>query len=161
VEAKAFASQVLYDAAVAAGYMKHYVPLPAEVATALGVVRVAGRIEGRPFRRSLQRRADGTWCLRFGASWLAEARLAVGEDVWVELEPDPDPDAVDLPDELAAALAADPDAAERWALLTTGRQRTLAAGVARGKAPATRTRKAAELVRELRAGDPLRRRRER
>lgn len=132
--------------------MKHYVPLADDVAESLaGAPRLLGEIDGHAFRRTLQRRPNGEPCLRFGAGWLRDAGLTVGAVVPVVVAPDPDPDRVDLPEELTAALGLDPAAAAAWAALTPGRQRTMAYGVGRAKRPETRVRRALALLEEIKA----------
>ncbi|MEM0960990.1 MAG: YdeI/OmpD-associated family protein [Bacteroidota bacterium] len=70
----------------------------------------------------------------------------------VTVAEDPDPDRVDLPDELQAALDLDPVASAAWRALTPGRQRTLAYGVGRAKRPETRVRRALALLDQVKAG---------
>lgn len=148
-----FPAPILRDPAVADGYMKHYVPLPEPVAEALGgSPRVAGTLGGVPFRRTVQRRAGGERCLRFGAGWLRDAGLDVGAVVPVRVGPDPEPDRVDVPAELDAALSLDPGARAAWRALPPGRRRTLAYGVARAKRPETRERRARALAESVRSG---------
>ncbi|MFK7989460.1 MAG: YdeI/OmpD-associated family protein [Sandaracinaceae bacterium] len=139
-----FVAPVLFDPAVEAGYMKHFVPIPSDVAARLGSAkRRVGSVDGRPFRRVMHRRPDGSPCLKFGEGWLREAGLPDGTEVLVVLGEDPNPDAVDLPDELQAALSNDAEAKLLWTMLTPGKQRTLAYGVERAKRPDTRRRRAA------------------
>ncbi|MEM7789247.1 MAG: YdeI/OmpD-associated family protein [Bacteroidota bacterium] len=146
-----FPAPVLVDPEAEPGYMKHYVPLPEAVADALdGHDRVEGTLGGHAFRRTVQRRPDGARWLRFGAGWLRDAGLAVGEVVLVEVGPDLDPDRVDLPAELEAALALDPEAARAWDALPPGKRRTLAYGVGRAKRPETRERRALALAEAVR-----------
>ena len=144
-----FVAPILFDPAVADGYMKHYVALPAAVDAALGdAKRFVGALDDVAWRRTLHRRADGR-CLKFGLSWLKDAGFAAGDLVEVTISVDPDPDRVDLPPELEAAFEAAPDA--RWAFiqLTPGKQRTLIYPVLRAKKPETKARRAAALVAQL------------
>ena len=135
----------------------HFVPVPPEVDDALGDARVVtGTLCGVPFRRMVHGRADGTPHLRFGRRILADAGLALGETAIVEVEP-ADPDAVHLPAEFAAALAADAEARARFETFTPGRQRSLGVHVAQAKRAATREGRALDLCRKIRthtlAGD--------
>ncbi|MEL6611862.1 MAG: YdeI/OmpD-associated family protein [Bacteroidota bacterium] len=142
-----FPAPILLDPDIDVGYMKHYVPLPVPVAEALaGARRVMGTVGGHPFRRTIQERPNGAPCLRFGQTWLRDHDLTVGNVVEVMVQPDPDPDRVDLPEELEAALALDPEAAEAWYQLPPGMQRTLAYGVGRAKQAATRERRALKVL---------------
>lgn len=136
--------------------MKHFVPIPDRVATALeGAGRLTGSLDGRPFSRVMHRRPDGSRCLKFGEGWLREAGFADGTEVRVTLAVDPNPDAVDLPAALRTALSDDAEAALLWTMLTPGKQRTLAYGVARAKRPDTQRRRAAAVLSQLLAdADP-------
>ena len=86
--------------------------------------------------------------------------LEAGALVEVALSADPDPDHVDLGDELAAALRTDADARAVWETLTPGTRRALAHAVTSAKRPATRQSRAADLGARLRDGtwEKLRRR---
>lgn len=128
----------------------HYVPLPTEVADALGDARaVTGTLGDVPFRRAVHGRGDGALYIVFGRKLLADAGLGYGATAFVELEA-ADPDAVHLPPELVAALAADPEAAARFETFTPGRQRSLGVHVSQAKQPATRERRALELAEKIR-----------
>lgn len=134
------------------GYMKHYVPLPPAIAEALnaaGARRLVGHIDGAAFSRAILKGHDGQPCLRFGKRWLVDAGLSSGDDVWVSITVDPDPDAVDVPPELEAALAEQPAARPRWNALSPGRRRSWAHHVDRAKRAPTRARRAAEVVATL------------
>lgn len=145
-----FTAPLLFDSEIEAGYMKHFVPVPEEVADALADARrLIGALGEAEFRRVLHEREDGSRCLKFGAGWLRERGLREGDLLEVRLAVDPDPDRVDLPAELEDALMADPEAALAWAALTPGRQRTLAYGVERAKRVATRQKRARAIVLQL------------
>ncbi|NDJ53962.1 MAG: DUF1905 domain-containing protein [Chloroflexi bacterium] len=138
--------------------MKHYVPLPDDVAAALEKAEhkhVEGTIDGHDFRRVLHLRDDGSTCLKFGLTWLKQAGLEIDQVVSVELAPDFDPDRIDMPPELLEVLQRDPDVMEEFSRLSISRQKTLAYGVARAKKPETRLRRSEKIADELReACDP-------
>ena len=142
-----FAGPVLRESG---GMGMHVVPLPAEVDAALADVRaVVGTLNDVPFRRAVHGRKNGTPHLRFGKAVLRQAGLALGETAFVELEA-ADPDAVRVPAELAAALAQDDAARERWDTFTPGRQRSIAVQVDRARRAETRERRALDLARQIR-----------
>ncbi|MDX1992264.1 MAG: YdeI/OmpD-associated family protein [bacterium] len=148
-----FVSQVLFDPTVADGYMKHYVPIPDAVADALtdaGIKHVEGRLDEVAFRRVVHLQPDGTRCLKFGKIWLEQAGLDVLSEVMVELAPDHDPDRVDIPDELAAELQAEPELMQRWDTLAPSRRKTLVYDIERAKRPETRQKRTRAVVDELR-----------
>ncbi|MEM9697128.1 MAG: YdeI/OmpD-associated family protein [Myxococcota bacterium] len=152
-----FSSRVCFNAAERDGYMKHYVPVPDEVAEPLLALlgekqrRVVGTIEDHRFSRVLQVAEAGEARLRFGESWLRSLGLDVGLPVDLTLGADPDPDHVEVPSELAEALEAEPAAAELWRTLSAGKRRTWVYGVERAKRPETRHKRAAKVVAELEA----------
>lgn len=147
-----FNATVIFDPAVADGYMKHYVPIPHEVSAALdaaGVTHVEGSLNNTPFRRVIHPRDDGSRCLKFGKIWLEQAGLAVDAAVTVELAPDPDPGRIDLPEALTFELMQSPGVMERWAALSPSMQKTLAYHIERAKRPETRSKRAQQIVRDL------------
>jgi hypothetical protein len=152
-----FASQVLFDVTIDDGYMKHYVPIPPEISQSLqqgGITHVEGKLNEHEFRRVIHQRPDGSQCLKFGKFWLDEAKLEVNTEIRVELMPDPDPERVDLPQELTWALTqAPPDVLERWSNLSVSRQKTLAYGIARAKKSETRQKRADAIVEDLQQVD--------
>jgi len=146
-----FLVPILQDPDVEDGYMKHYVPLPHDIAEELvDAERLIGEIDGCAFRRTLQKRPNGDPCLRFGKTWLRRNRLHIGAVVPISLQRDPDPDRVDIPEELEEALLQDAEGARAWAQLTPGRQRTFAYQIALAKRPETRVRRAISLLKRIR-----------
>jgi hypothetical protein len=142
------------DPTVPAGYMQHQVVVPAGCAEDAGVgTRVAGTLDGTRFSRVVVAGSRGERLLRFGRAWLRDAGIEGGDVVLLRVRVDPDPDAVEVPDELAEALAADPALEHRWEALTAGRRRTLAYPLERAKRPETRARRVQAILDELRALD--------
>jgi len=145
-----FAAPVSVDPGVAAGYMRHHVPIPPDVAEALaGARRLAGSLDGVTFSRVLQTTTDGEPCVRFGEGWLRGNGFVVDQVVDVVLGGDPDPDHVPVPDELAEALAKDPRAGWAWEAATPGKRRTLTFPVRTAKREQTRRRRADAVVAQL------------
>ncbi|MBO6575108.1 MAG: YdeI/OmpD-associated family protein [Rhodothermales bacterium] len=142
------------------GIITHVVVIPPEVAEAciaVGHRRVIVLLNGTELRRSIFSTRDGEFGLVIGRTYVRDLKLAVGEPMVVEMWPDPEPDRVDLCDELIAALEQDPEAAERFYNWTPGKQRSLAVHVCGAKRPATREKRAVEICYKLRtytlAGD--------
>ena len=145
------------------GMTPHKLALPDEVAgplRAAKVRRIVGTLNGAPFRLGLHRTKDGLSFIAMSRARMSDLALAAGDLVEVEMSADPDPDHVDLGDELDAALAADPGARGVWEALTPGTRRALAHTVTSARRAATRQGRADTLVRRLRDGthDALRRR---
>ena len=89
------------------GMTPHKLALPAEVGgpwRQRKVHRVVGTLNGRPFRLALHWSHDGFSFLALSRARLAELAVAAGDLVEVAVSVDPEPDRVDLGDELAAAL---------------------------------------------------------
>jgi len=83
--------------------------------------------------------------------------LQLGQELTVGLAPDPHPDHVDLPDELAEALGAWPEAEAAFQAQTGAMRRAMARKVADAKRPDTRARYAVELAERLaRSSNPFR-----
>lgn len=126
----------------------HYVPVPEEVVLTLreaGVKRVFGEIDGHEFHRALHVNAAGLGRLHFGARWLGDAGLIMGQKVTVAIQPEA-ADHVEVPAELEEALSARSTAREGWEQLTPGRRRSLAYSVERAKRAATKVRRAERIV---------------
>ncbi len=145
------------------GMTPHKLPLPDEVGGPLreaGVRRIVGTLGGEPFRSALHRSRDGFSFIALSRDRMRRLGLEAGALVEVALSADPDPDHVDLGDELAAALDADAEARATWDELTPGTRRALAHTVTSAKLPATRQSRAADLAARLRDGtwETLRRR---
>jgi Bacteriocin-protection, YdeI or OmpD-Associated/Domain of unknown function (DUF1905) len=71
--------------------------------------RVGGTIDGRRVRGTISP-GDGGWAFMVSPMWIRDAGVAVGGEVMVELVPE-GPQRGDLAGDVAAALAANPDAA--------------------------------------------------
>jgi Bacteriocin-protection, YdeI or OmpD-Associated/Domain of unknown function (DUF1905) len=71
---------------------------------------VGGKIDGRQVRGSVVP-GDGGWVLTLGAMWMRDASVADGAEVVVRIAPE-GPLRQDLADDFAAALAANPAAAD-------------------------------------------------
>jgi hypothetical protein len=75
--------------------------------------------------------------------------VQVGQELTVSLAPDPNPNHVDLPDELAEAIGAWPEAEAAFLAHTGAMRRAMARKVADAKRPDTRARYAVELAERL------------
>jgi hypothetical protein len=122
--------------------------LPGPVAAALeaaGARRVEGEIAEQPVNLALTRApvVDGVF-IWAGRTLLDRIGLAPGAPVEVRLRPAPD-DAVDLPEDLAAALRR-ADATAVWEALTPGRRRSHLYGIDTARTAATRARRVEALA---------------
>ena len=129
------------------------IEVPSSVVDALA----AGRRP--PVRVTLHEHTYRTTVARMGGRYLvpvsAEVRKAAGvtagDELDVGIELDDAPRTVDVPADLAAALAEAPGAAQAWEKLAYTHQKEWARSVEDAKKPETRTRRVAAAVDALRA----------
>lgn len=117
-----------------------------------GAKRVLFRAKGIESRRALQSDGQGGHYIMLGKDLLKTLAVGPGAMLDVELVPDPNPDAVDLSEELEAVLDQDDEFAAFWNGLTPGRQRGLSHYVSTGKSSDTRIKRSLELARKAKAG---------
>lgn len=114
--------------------------------------RVLGTLNGHPVRLGLLPMAAGGRYLMINKDLCQLTGAQVGRLVQLHLAPDPAPDAVDLPEELAEALAAWPEAEAAFQAYSGSHRRAMAYHVATAKQPETRARRAVELTERLATG---------
>ncbi|WP_030528051.1 YdeI/OmpD-associated family protein [Phycicoccus jejuensis] len=127
--------------------------VPDEVVEALGGGRrpkVAATVAGHTWRTSIAA-MGGRFLLGASAAVREAAGIAAGETHTVTVVLDDAPRTVEVPEDLAAALAADADAARAWEALTYSAQRRHAEAVVAAKKPETRARRVETVVASLRA----------
>lgn len=111
--------------------------------------RVIATLNGRAERLGLLPQEGGGRYLMIRKELCHQLGLAVGQEVHVSLAPDPNPDHIDLPDELAEALAAWPEAETSFQAQSGAMRRAIARKVADAKRPETRARYAVEIAERL------------
>jgi len=126
--------------------------VPAEVVDSLGqgkrpAVRVV--INGYTYRSTVAS-MGGRYLLPVSAEVRAAAGVAAGDELDVSIELDTEPRTVEVPADLAAALAEDPAAGDAFARLSYSHQRAHVLSIEGAKKPETRQRRIAETVRRLR-----------
>ena len=125
--------------------------VPDEVVDALGAGRrpkVVVTVLGHTWRTSIAS-MGGRFLLGASAAVREAAGLTAGQTYSVAVEVDTAPRTVEVPDDLAAALAVAPEAAARWSGLTYSQQRQHAEAVLAAKKPETRERRIATIVATL------------
>ena len=95
---------------------------------------------------------DGQNLIGFSKAARAEMDVAIGDEVTATIDLDEAPREVDVPAELAEALAADPVAAKGFNGLAYSHRKEYAAWVADAKREETRQRRVAQAVERLRKG---------
>src|SRR3954465_10731044 len=127
----------------------HFLEVPFDAKAAFGKARppVRATVNGTALRTRLMVYGGRTY-LGLTKAVLAEAGLALGDAVAVELERDDAPREVELPPELEAALA-DPQVRAAFDALAFTHRREYAQWVAEAKRPETRERRVAKTSRRL------------
>lgn len=114
--------------------------------------RVVATLNGHAERLGLLPREGGGRYLMLRKELCLRLGVAIGQAIDLTLAPDPNPDYVDLPDELAEALAAWPEAEAGFLAHSGAMRRAIARKVADAKRPDTRARYAVELAERLARG---------
>jgi hypothetical protein len=131
-----------------------WVDVPAEVVAALGRgrrPRVVAEVNGFRFPSTLAAYA-GASQLGFRREVREAARIGAGDAITVTLELDDAPREVEVPDDLDAALRADPVVAAAFAALSHTHRREYAEWVASARRDGTRRRRIERTVTLLRPG---------
>ena len=143
-----------YTATIGAGPRGgRLIPVPFDPDAAWGAKDrhyVTGSVAGMPVRGTVAA-VDGGRAIQVGPSWCQDPRVAPGQVVEVILEPE-GPQFDELPEELAVALGADPDARRRFESLATFYRKGFVDPIASAKGADTRARRATQVVEALRAG---------
>ena len=114
--------------------------------------RVVATLNGHAERLGLLPLEGGGRYLMLRKDLCQHLGIAIGQEVEVSLAADPNPDYVDLPEELAEALGAWPEAEAAFAQHSGAMRRAMARKVADAKRPETRARYAVELAERLARG---------
>jgi len=124
-----------------------------EVARALGglkQMRVLGTLNGIAFRSSTYPWNGRQLYVGLPKATREAARVALGDEVEIDLERDNSPRVLELHPELVAALAAEPELQRRFEALAFGRRRLLAEPVAQAVQPETRAARIESALTRLR-----------
>jgi Bacteriocin-protection, YdeI or OmpD-Associated/Domain of unknown function (DUF1905) len=125
--------------------------VPAEVMSALGTqkrLKVKVSLNGYAFRSTVAR-YRGVLMLPLSAEKREAAGVKAGDQVEVTLEPDTEPRTVEVPDDLAAALAEKPGVRAAFDALSYTMRKEYVRQVGSAKAQETRNRRIAGIVAKL------------
>jgi hypothetical protein len=128
--------------------------VPAEIVEALGGgahPKVSATVKGFTFRTSIAR-MGGRYLLGMSAERRTAAGVSAGDVLEVDLELDTAPREVDVPEEFAAALAADAAAREFWQTLSYSKQQWHVLQVTSAKTEETKARRIEKSIGMLREG---------
>ena len=114
-------------------------------------IPVAGTINGVAFRGSTMPMGDGGHCVGFRKDTRAEAGVEVGDMVLIEIGRDDAPRTVDVPPDLAEALAAEAGLRDAFDGMSYTHRREWVEAVEDAKRPETRARRIAQAVAAARA----------
>jgi hypothetical protein len=131
------------------------VEIPRDVVTALGGgkrFRVRGSLNGVGFESSTMGMGGNRVCLGVHKATREAAAVRVGDTVHVELERDERERVVEVPPDLEAALAGEPEARAAFERLSFTHRREYAEWVGGAKRAQTRERRLVKTVAMLRAG---------
>ncbi|MGW9186666.1 YdeI/OmpD-associated family protein [Streptomyces rubiginosohelvolus] len=127
------------------------IEVPEDVVEALGAGRrppVNVTVNGYAYRSTIAP-MGGQYLIPFSSDKRKATGIGGGDAIEVELTLDTAPRTVEPPEDLAAALAAAPGAAEAFAALSPSRQKAHVTSVESAKARDTRERRIAKTVAEL------------
>ncbi|GAB2637861.1 YdeI/OmpD-associated family protein [Kribbella swartbergensis] len=128
--------------------------VPAEIVEALGGgahPKVTVTVDGFTFRTSIAR-MGGRYLLGMSAERRTAAGVSAGDVLEVDVELDTAPREVDVPEEFAAALAANPPAQEFWQTLSYSKQQWHVLQVTSAKTEETKARRIEKSIGMLREG---------
>lgn len=133
-----------------------YVEFPHDVKELFGKrgdVRVKCLINGVAADRALMPTKSGCHIIVLGGDLRRKAGIKrPGDFVRMELWPDPEPDRIDIPEELSETLDFIPEMKAAWDKLTPGMKRSMCYWVNSGKTVPTRAKRVAELLRRFETG---------
>jgi hypothetical protein len=113
-----------------------------------GRPKVATTVNGFTFRSSIAKMGGSYW-LGVSADRRAEGGLEGGRTYDLDIELDAAPRVIETPDDLRAALDAEPAARDAWQKLSYSHQRRHVEAIDAAKAPETRARRIAKAVEKL------------
>ncbi|MDS0140273.1 MULTISPECIES: YdeI/OmpD-associated family protein [unclassified Amycolatopsis] len=144
-----FRTRVLLGGKTATG-----LPVPADVVEALGAGKkpaVTVTLGGHTYRTTVASRG-GQFLVPLSAENRGQAGVAAGDDVEVEIALDTAPRELEIPADLAEALAADEAARTRFESLSYSAKQRFVLPIGQAKTEETRQRRVAKVITDLRAG---------
>jgi Bacteriocin-protection, YdeI or OmpD-Associated/Domain of unknown function (DUF1905) len=134
----------------------HFVQVPKYVSDffgAKGRTRVLGIMNGVAIDRALIPNGDGGHEIIIGTDVRKKTKVKEGMKIAFEIYRNPEPDAVEIPEELLAALELEPEAQRKFEKFTPGMKRNMAYWVNSGKQTETRIKRSLEILRRILAGE--------
>jgi hypothetical protein len=127
-----------------------WVAVPPDIAESFPLRRapVRGTVNGVPYRSRLAVYGGYSY-LGFTAAIRKQAGIELGDLLEIDIEADPEPRVVKLPEALAAALRADPEAKAAFDKLAFSQRREYAGWVAEAKRQQTQQRRVDQVLQRL------------
>ncbi|UOX85111.1 YdeI/OmpD-associated family protein [Amycolatopsis sp. FBCC-B4732] len=144
-----FRTEVLLGGKTATG-----LPVPDDVVEALGAGKkpaVTVTLGGHTYRTTVASRG-GRFLVPLSAENREKAGVAAGDEVTVGIALDTAPRELEIPPDLAAALAADDTARARFESLSYSAKQRFVLPIGQAKTEETRQRRVAKVITDLRAG---------
>jgi hypothetical protein len=140
-----------FEAVLGDGEGRPLVVVPFDVRAEYGQARppVRGTINGHPFRTTVAV-YGGVPYLGFRRELQEAAGVAIGDEVEIELRRDDEPRVVEVPEDLAAALAGDPELRAAWERLSFTHRREHVEAIEDAKREETRRRRIEQALALLR-----------
>lgn len=128
-----------------------FIKIPFDVEATFGKkrVKVTATIDGEPYRGSLVRMGEPCHILGILKSIREKVGKGVGDEIEVTLEEDLEPRVVEVPEDLAQALAQDPDAAAIFQRLSFSHQKEYVTWIESAKQETTRRDRVAKMIEKL------------
>lgn len=128
-----------------------FVTIPFDVEAVFGKkrVKVAALIGGEPYRGSLVRMGGECHILGIRKDIRLKIGKDVGDEIEISLEEDREPRVVTVPEDLQAALEAEPQALAAFQRLAYSHQKEYVGYIDEAKRPETRQRRVAQTVSKL------------
>lgn len=129
--------------------------LPRDIADYLaaeGVKRILVHTEGLVLKRAAISDGEGGRYIMTGKDVLQKLGCGIGHMLDIRIEVDPDPNAVDPPEELEVVLEQDEEFAKYFFGITKGRQRSYAFYVSTAKTVDTRIKRSLDLAYKAKTG---------
>ena len=118
-----------------------------------GRLRVLGTMNGFDVDRALIPQGDGTHVFILGGELRKKLGVRLGDRIEMQFHVNPNPDVIDLPEELEVALEMEPELQVVYDRQTPGTKRGISYWINSGKRPETRAKRAAEIMRRFASGE--------
>lgn len=116
------------------------------------MVRIRGTINGIALDRALIPMGDGTHYIRINTDLRRQAGLRTGNEVVVSLTQNEEPDVLEIPEELEACFDIEQGSRELFEAHITSVKRGVIHWITSAKTPATREKRAVEILRRIVSG---------